>query len=556
VTNAREDELPFERLGDYDVIAPISQGGMASVWLGRSTAHPEQLVALKVIRPEHGRNKEFVAMFVDEAHLATRLVHPNIVSILGVGYDGKQHFLAMEVLRGRTLLAVYKAAHNRGKRLPYEVVAWIGARIADALHYAHELVDDKGSPENVVHRDVNPANIFLTKEGAPKLIDFGLAKARDRIASTAIGVVKGKLAYLAPEQAQGKQADRRSDVFALGVTLWEASLDRRLFLDDTDVETIRRVREAQVPNPTSLDAQYPRPLADALVRALARDPASRWETAAAFRDALDGAIKSMGRKVDASTVRARLAEFFDKEEPLSWERWVDEAVAEREKTRVWEGASGSPLAAQAEPAVALPAPLERRPATGARLRMPPFTASPRLLAIAGGCSALGVLFVALAARGCRGDRYGKLERRLAHVEDMLGIEDAGSSSPAASPAAASLGSAASVAEDRSTSGPCAVAKVIGYQAWQEAVGKAKASAKSAEGNCSSIWSDTKKQACYYAATANVRAAQAARDAFIAGGAAAHDAVNNVKDDPKNDAIAHARAASEAAFAACDGDGGS
>jgi hypothetical protein len=142
------------------------------------------------------------------------------------------------------------------------------------------------------------------------------------------------------------------------------------------------------------------------------------------------------------------------------------------------------------------------------------------------------------------------------MEDMLGIEDAGSTPATASAAAVLLGDAAGAADERAASGPCAVAKVIGYQAWQEALGKAKASASSAEANCSSIWSDKKKQGCYYAATANVRATQAARDAFITGGAAAHDAVNSVKDDPKNEAIARARAASEAAFAACDGDGGS
>jgi hypothetical protein len=543
--NLTPDDLPFERLGEYDVLAPISEGGMASVWLGRATAHPERLVALKVIRPEHGRNKDFVAMFVDESRIASRLAHPNIVSIVGVGYDGNRHFLAMEVLRGHTLLALCRAAHAQGKRLPYEVVAWMGARVSDALHHAHELLDDKGALEHLVHRDVNPANIFITREGVPKLIDFGLAKARDRIASTAIGVVKGKLAYLAPEQAQGHPADRRSDVFALGVTLWETTLDRRLFLDDTDVETIRRVRETQVPDPTTLDERYPRALADTLCRALARNPNDRWQTAAELRDALDGFVSSVGRAVDAADVRALLAELFGSEPPLEWERWVDEATADREKTRVWEGEPGAPPARAPESALAW-----SRLGQTLRAGLPP-----RLLAAAAGCSILGALFVGLAVRGCRGsDAARGLEQRVARIEGLLGIDEAGPPPGGASSLGAGSSDAATFADDRAA--PCALAKVAGYQAWQESLVRAKANSSGAMAACSSFWSENRRQACYYAAMSGIRATQAARDAVIAGGAAAREAVRNVKDDPKNEAIARARSASETAFAACEDDGGS
>jgi eukaryotic-like serine/threonine-protein kinase len=537
-----EDALPFERLGEYDVLAPISEGGMASVWLGRSSTHPEQLVALKVIRPEHGRNKEFVAMFVDESRIASRLKHPNIVSIADVGYDGRRHFLAMEVLRGHTLLALSKAAHTQGKRLPYDVLAWIGARIADALHHAHELVDDTGTLEHVVHRDVNPANIFITKGGVPKLIDFGLAKARDRIASTAFGIVKGKLAYLAPEQAHGHPADRRSDVFALGVTLWETTLDRRLFLDDTDVETIRRVRETEVPDPTTLDERYPRALADALDRALMRDPKDRWQTAAGLRDALDAFVASAGHVVDAGSVRALLAEIFGNEPALAWERLVDEANADREKTRVWEGQ------------LPAPAPTAPEPRAPARSAPTPSAPSVRLLAVAAGCSLAGALLVGLAIHGCRGgDRVGEIEQRLARVEDLLGIGDAGSPVPGPSSATVANADASVSADDRSA--PCAMARVASYQAWQDALVRGKASASNAEATCASIRNDRRKQGCYYAAMSSIRAIQAARDTVIAGGAAAREAVKNVKEDPKNESIPRARAATETAFAACADDGG-
>ena len=328
--------LPFERLGEYTVLAPISEGGMASVWLGRTTEPPGRFAALKVIRAEHGRNKEFVAMFLDEARIASRLSHPNIIAIHGLGHDGKRHFLAMEVLRGRTLLELWERAHSRKRRLPYDVVAWIGARVADALHHAHELRDDEGRALHVIHRDVSPSNIFVTDDGVPKLIDFGLAKARDRIASTAIGVIKGKLAYLAPEQVLGHSADRRADIFALGVTLWEVSLNRRLFRGDSDVETVRRVRDAEVPNPVALIPDYPQALADALGRALAKDPADRFQTAAGLRDALDAFVQSSGAKVDESRMQAIAAELFDGTSRASWEKLIDDAGAHPDRIRVWD----------------------------------------------------------------------------------------------------------------------------------------------------------------------------------------------------------------------------
>jgi cellulose synthase operon protein C len=329
-------DLPFERLGEYTVLAPISEGGMASVWLGRTTEPPGRFAALKVIRAEHGRNKEFVAMFLDEARIASRLSHPNIIAIHGLGHDGKRHFLAMEVLRGHTLLELWERAHSRKRRLPHEVVAWIGARVADALHHAHELRDDGGRPLQVIHRDVSPSNVFVTHEGVPKLIDFGLAKARDRIASTAIGVIKGKLAYLAPEQVLGHAADRRADIFALGVTLWEISLDRRLFRSDSDVETVRRVRDADVPNPTAIEADYPAALADTLTRALAKDPAARFQSAAGLRDALDAFVQASGQPVDEERMQAITAALFDRASRASWERLLDEADAHPARIRVWD----------------------------------------------------------------------------------------------------------------------------------------------------------------------------------------------------------------------------
>jgi serine/threonine protein kinase len=573
VTTPADNKLPFERLGDYDVLAPISEGGMASIWLGRSTVRPEELAALKVIRAEHGRNKEFVAMLVDEAGIATRLEHPNLLRTRSFGHDGKRHFLVMELLRGHSLVDVAKAAHTQGKRLPIDVVAWIGARVADALQYAHDLKDAEGAPLNVVHRDVNPANIFITREGDPKLIDFGLAKARDRIASTAIGVVKGKLAYLAPEQALGQVADHRSDVFALGVTLWELSLDRRLFLEENDVETVRRVRAADVPNPTSIQADYPPALAAALVRALAKDPKDRWQTAAELRDALDAYLAKTGG-TSAASVRAVLHDLFAGQAPAEWERIADEIGAEQARTRIWNESQDAPPAAPLPPEPAkgvgpLPAPNPppfARASTGSPgggpLRggksLEEILSSP--VALAAACALAGGLVSGLMVRGCSGhDRA--MDRRVGRIEEVLGLGDAGAAVAAADDTTGGLDAAVAAAAAAAAGGgddhsaACAIARVAAYEAWQEALIAAKANAGPAEAACADFRSDKKKQACFYQASAEARSTQAARDNLIAAGNAARDAVHAVKDNAKNPAIARARVASEAAFTACGGSTG-
>jgi serine/threonine protein kinase len=571
-SDAPDPKVPLERLqrlGDFEVLAPISEGGMASVWLGRSTAPAGELVAIKVIRAEHSRNKDFVAMLVDEAGIATRLSHPNILPVRSFGHDGKRHFLVMDLLRGHSLLDVGKAAHAQGKRLPVDVVAWIGARIADALHYAHELKDADGSPFGVVHRDVNPANVFITRDGEPKLIDFGLAKARDRIASTAIGVVKGKLAYLAPEQAMGHAADRRSDVFALGVTLWELSLDRRLFLDDSDVETVRRVRNADVPDPTTLDPGYPRALADAIARALTRDPEARWQTAAELRDALDAYLAGVGRAIGSADVRAALHDLYANEALPAWERIADENASERERTRIWNERKDAPaeprlpgLPPIAPPPVRLPPTAAPAPeivgATARASRAPRAPASlPSPAVLAAACAIAGGIITGLIVRGAYSGSRSDLDRRVARIEDLLGLEDAGvpSAEGVPPPGASTVdGGPALSADDHS--GPCAVAKIAGYEAWQEALAKSKLNAGPAEAACADMRSEKKRQGCFYYATSETRTTQAARDAIIIGGPAAHDAVHAVKDDPKNPAVAKAHAASDAVFLACEGDAGS
>jgi serine/threonine protein kinase len=320
------ENLPFSRLGRYEVRAKIAEGGMALLYLGRSPDAGRPVVALKVIRPEYARDLQFVAMFLDEAKLTSRLDHPSIVEIYEQASQDGNLFIAMELLFGQSLAAVWEATEKRGSRLAPEVVAFLGARVADGLHHAHELRDDAGVSQHVVHRDINPSNIFVTYAGHVKIVDFGLAKAVDRLTSTVAGVVKGKLAYMAPEQITGPDVDRRADIFALGTTLWELTVGRRLFKAKNDAETMRNVREAIVPDPCSIVPSYPPRLARILMRALARDRDERYATAAELAKDLDGYVLAGGRIINPATLleimtnlfpgeRARDASWFDEVEP-------------------------------------------------------------------------------------------------------------------------------------------------------------------------------------------------------------------------------------------------
>jgi serine/threonine-protein kinase len=319
------------RLGRYEICGKIASGGMAAIYVARclSGTHAGELVAIKMIRDEFARSLDFVTMFNDEATIAVRLRHPNIVRCHDLGHEGGRAYLAMELLLGQSLWNVWDSCRSRGLHLGYEVIAWIGARVASGLHHAHELVDEAGLPLNVVHRDVNATNIFITYDGAIKVIDFGLAKAANRASKTAAGIIKGKVAYMSPEQTVGAPIDRRTDVFALGTTLWELSCDRRLFKQADELETLKRVHAAQVPDPTKLVGGYPRPLWRCLQRALARDAAQRYATAADFARQLDAFAdgRSDGEVADevgpspAQTLATLMARLFREAPPRPMADW-------------------------------------------------------------------------------------------------------------------------------------------------------------------------------------------------------------------------------------------
>jgi eukaryotic-like serine/threonine-protein kinase len=319
----REDSVP-RRLGRYEVRGKIGEGGMATVYLGHVREEGGRMVALKVIKEAYSLNNEFVTMFSDEAKLVSRLSHPNIVQVFELGAEGNRLFIAMELLNGQSLWHVWNACRERGVRLRYDVAAWVGARVAEGLHHAHELRDGRGAPLNIVHRDVNASNIFITYDGRVKVIDFGLAKAANRLSKTRAGMVKGKLAYMAPEQAVGHSLDRRTDLFALGTTLWEVTADQRLFKGEDDTETLERVHAANVPDPTRLVEGYPPDLWTILKKVLQKDPQARYRDGTELAVGLDRFAMSEGRMINQSVVASIMQALFV-DEKAAHDRWLNEA---------------------------------------------------------------------------------------------------------------------------------------------------------------------------------------------------------------------------------------
>ncbi len=345
------------RLGPYELGAKIGGGGMATIHVGRrvSGSPADEIVAIKLIRDELADEPHYVDMFLDEARILSRLSHPNIIVTRDFGVEGDTRFIAMELLLGRSLLDAFDREKERGERMPLDLAAYVAKQVADALGYAHDLENEAGAPLHVVHRDVNPTNVFVTYDGDVKLIDFGLAKSASRLSKSGEGIVKGKVPYLSPEQIEEKPFDKRADVYALGATLWEMTTGRRLFKRDTDVETIRAIRAHEVPDPrTFVEGLYPEALWKIIARALEPKPEARYESAQAMALELDAFLQKHARRGDT---RARLVAWLEDLFPgerAKQEAWLDEvssAVPPPPKTM----APPAPLAGDA-PRESAPAP--------------------------------------------------------------------------------------------------------------------------------------------------------------------------------------------------------
>jgi serine/threonine protein kinase len=281
------------QFGKYTLFERIGRGGMAEVYKGRiqGPAGFERVFVVKRILPHLAEEPTFIRMFVEEAKLSARLNHPNIVQIFELGSVEGEYFISMEYIRGRDLADTMRAIwKTMGPPRP-ELVAYVGREACRALSYAHSLTDDSGKPLGMIHRDVSPSNIMLSYEGGVKLLDFGIAKALGEAPETTkSGTMKGKYAYMAPEQTEGDDVDSRIDIFSCGIVLHEVLTGRRLFKGNNDIQTIERVRRCDVPPPSFQNPMCPPELDNVVLKALARNREDRFATAAEMADALDDVV--------------------------------------------------------------------------------------------------------------------------------------------------------------------------------------------------------------------------------------------------------------------------
>ncbi|MEC7518985.1 MAG: serine/threonine-protein kinase [Myxococcota bacterium] len=300
------------KFGKYLLVERIGVGGMAEVFKAKIFGAEgfERLVAIKRILPHLVEDDDFVKMFIDEAKIAVRLQHPNIVTIHDLGKAEGTLYIAMEFVAGKDLRALYDYEKERGGRTPVGIACHVVMKMCEALHHAHFATGPRGEPLQVIHRDVSPQNVLLGFDGEVKVADFGLAKARGRMVQTQAGVVKGKLAYMSPEQLRGEEIDHRVDVFGLGIVLYEMLTGERLFLGPSDMDTLRRVYEAKVPPMQPLNPEVAPELEAIVRRALAKDRDERYPTALDLHDDLQAFVYGSGCYAGISSLRKYVREAF------------------------------------------------------------------------------------------------------------------------------------------------------------------------------------------------------------------------------------------------------
>jgi serine/threonine protein kinase len=307
-------ELPLTTT-KYRPIAELGRGGMATVYLTvvQGPGGFNKLQVLKRLRPALAADPEFLQMFLEEARLSARINHPNVVQTNEVGYDGQYYYIAMEYLDGQPLEAILRRSRDRieTKMMPLELHLKVLADALGGLNFAHDLADFNGTPLNVVHRDMSPHNVVVTYEGSVKVLDFGIAKAADSSSDTRTGIMKGKCAYMAAEQFGGKNVDRRADVFAVGVMLWQAATGRRLWQNMGDAEIFAKLAKAEIPTPRSIKEDIPEALEKIIMKALAQSPEDRFATAADFQAALEGFMATLPTRITQRELGKFVADLFE-----------------------------------------------------------------------------------------------------------------------------------------------------------------------------------------------------------------------------------------------------
>jgi serine/threonine-protein kinase len=310
----------LHQTGNYVLLERIGMGGMAEVFRAASVGVEgfERPVAIKRILPNLAADEDFVKMFVDEAKIAVQLQHPNIVEIFDLARAEDDLFIAMEYVHGKDLRAILdkiQGPDGRGGRIPIEVAVHVTMKVCEALHHAHFAHGQSGQPLGIIHRDISPQNVIVSYDGDVKVTDFGLAKAAGRAVQTQAGVVKGKLAYMSPEQLRGLPIDQRSDVYGVGILLWEMLTGVRLFLGKNDQETLRKVYHAQVPPPRTVRPDIHPELELIVMRSLEREVGPRYGTAEEMQDDLTSFMYSVGPSIGTPGVGAFMRALFPNANP-------------------------------------------------------------------------------------------------------------------------------------------------------------------------------------------------------------------------------------------------
>jgi serine/threonine protein kinase len=304
---------------NYQILARLATGGMAEIFLARSVSGTgvERYCVLKRILRNRAADVELVTMFLDEARLAAHLQHPNVAQVYDIGKLGESYFFTMEYVHGETVRALLQRARSLRRELPIASVLTVIAGAAAGLHHAHERIGMDGRPLDIVHRDVSPSNLMVSYEGSVKVVDFGVAKAADRASETRSGTVKGKISYLSPEQCRGLPIDRRSDLFSLGIVMWEMLTTERLFRRNSDFENMTAIVNDPVPLPSSRRASLPHELDAITMRLLAKDPSARYQDADELVEALEGAAARTASMISPSALGRLLREMFG-QRPEPW----------------------------------------------------------------------------------------------------------------------------------------------------------------------------------------------------------------------------------------------
>ncbi len=315
-TALKRQPIPF---GKYLLLDRINIGGMAEVWRAKTFGAGgfERLVAIKRILPNIAEDEEFITMFIDEAKITVQLNHANIAQIYELANISNSYFIAMEYISGKDMRAVFDRCRKRGEPAPIPLTCYLIARCCEGLDYAHRNKDRMGNDMAIVHRDVSPQNALISYDGEVKVIDFGIAKAAGKATKTQAGILKGKFGYMSPEQIRGLPLDRRSDVFALGICLYEMLTGERLFVGDSDFSVLEKVRKVEVLPPSHFNRRIPDALEKIVMKALAKDVEDRYQYASELGDALQRfsltADTVFGRKELAAFMKSTFAEEVDKE---------------------------------------------------------------------------------------------------------------------------------------------------------------------------------------------------------------------------------------------------